>query len=85
MADWIKLPESRKFLNLDRLVGPDLPPEKMKLTQIDSDYLLDQIGLRAAYRASKLRVSAGKNDYFRRPRTTSDGQPQERISKGRIL
>ena len=58
MGDWIKLPESGKFMNLDRFTGLDLPNDQqgMKLTKIDNDYLLNQLGLRAAYRASRIRV-----------------------------
>ena len=55
MADWIKLPESG-FLNLDRF--PKLGNKEiadLKLTQNDKDYLLDQLGLRAMYRASRIR------------------------------
>jgi len=66
MADWIKLPESG-FLNLDRLqrLG-EKEIADLKLTQNDKDYLLDQLGLRAMYRASKIRGNPGyrpKYDY----------------------
>jgi len=59
MADWIKLPESG-FLNLDRLqrLG-EKEITDLKLTKIDADYLLDQLGLRAMYRASKIRGNPG--------------------------
>ena len=59
MADWIKLPDSG-FLNLDRY--PKLGEKEiidLKLTQNDKDYLLDQLGLRAMYRASRIRGNPG--------------------------
>lgn len=56
MGDWVKLPESGIFLNLEKYSGPDL--EMLGLSEVDKGYLSNQLGIRVAYRASRLRISS---------------------------
>ena len=76
MADWIKLPNG-EFLNLDRLqrLG-EKEIADLKLTKIDADYLRDQLGLRAMYRASRIRGNPGYRPRFE-PRGYSSNNPYD--------
>jgi len=65
MGDWIKLPLCGKFLNLDRYAGPDL--EGLQgIDKADIDYIMQQLGVRALHRATRIEAGPFRPRRFHR-------------------